>query len=228
MDVTHRSDDRKQEFLSTALELFYEKGYEKTTIKDIIDKMGVSKGAFYHYFESKEDVIIIIAKEYVDRAIGIMKRIIERKDLNAAQKVSEIFTSVNEYKANSESRRSRIKGVFNNEGNLKLDKKISDSIRKELNALFKKLIDDGVEEGLFETSNSTELAEFISNIIHSLNSSIDRLVIDLYEVDYEEFIRKLDEKLKFYEIMFKKILNLKGESIKFRESYLKRFSKIKN
>ena len=47
-----------------ALELFYKKGYENTTIKDIIEEIGVSKGAFYHYFESKEDVIVAIAKEF--------------------------------------------------------------------------------------------------------------------------------------------------------------------
>ena len=42
--------ERKKDFLDTALKLFNEKGYEKTTFDDIIKAMGVSKGAFYNYF----------------------------------------------------------------------------------------------------------------------------------------------------------------------------------
>ena len=44
---------RRAEILRVAEDLFYEKGYESTTLSDILHALGLSKGGFYHHFESK-------------------------------------------------------------------------------------------------------------------------------------------------------------------------------
>ena len=44
---------KRNEILDAALQLVYSKGYEKMTIQDILDQLQISKGAFYHYFDSK-------------------------------------------------------------------------------------------------------------------------------------------------------------------------------
>ncbi|MCK4578956.1 MAG: TetR/AcrR family transcriptional regulator, partial [Candidatus Marinimicrobia bacterium] len=51
--VLKEYDERKTEFLDAARELFYSLGYEQTSVNTIIEKVGVSKGTFYHYFKSK-------------------------------------------------------------------------------------------------------------------------------------------------------------------------------
>ena len=43
--------------ITAAWDLFYEQGYEDTTIEEIIDKSGTSKGSFYHYFEGKDALL---------------------------------------------------------------------------------------------------------------------------------------------------------------------------
>lgn len=48
---------RKQSILDEAERLFYSKGYTATTIQDMIDGLGCSKGSFYHHFESKLQVL---------------------------------------------------------------------------------------------------------------------------------------------------------------------------
>ena len=48
---------RRAEILTHAVNLFFKKGYEATTIEDILESVGLSKGAFYHHFESKEELI---------------------------------------------------------------------------------------------------------------------------------------------------------------------------
>ncbi len=55
--VTKEYDQRLQELLDTARQLFFEIGYEKTSVNDIIDRVGVAKGTFYHYFKTKEDLL---------------------------------------------------------------------------------------------------------------------------------------------------------------------------
>ena len=43
--------------LDVSMRLFTEQGYEHTTIQDIVDALGMSKGAIYHHFKSKEDIL---------------------------------------------------------------------------------------------------------------------------------------------------------------------------
>jgi len=55
--ITKEYHVRKNELLDTAQELFFTQGYEQTTVETIIQKVGVSKGTFYYYFKSKEDLL---------------------------------------------------------------------------------------------------------------------------------------------------------------------------
>ncbi|MEG2506984.1 MAG: TetR/AcrR family transcriptional regulator [Longicatena sp.] len=50
--------------LDVSLHLFSEKGYEKTTIQDIVNALGMSKGAIYHHFKSKEEIAIAICSTF--------------------------------------------------------------------------------------------------------------------------------------------------------------------
>ena len=61
--------DRKIEILNAALELFLRKGFEETSVHDIVNKIGVAQGTFYYYFKSKEDVVDSIIEVYIKEII---------------------------------------------------------------------------------------------------------------------------------------------------------------
>ena len=50
-------DERRSELVATAQQLFYTKGYERTSISDIVKAVGVAQGTFYYYFDSKTAVL---------------------------------------------------------------------------------------------------------------------------------------------------------------------------
>ena len=52
-----KGEELKQQIIETAWGLFWEKGYEKTTVNDIIEAVGTSKGGFYYHFSAKEDLL---------------------------------------------------------------------------------------------------------------------------------------------------------------------------
>ena len=52
--------------LDVSMRLFTEQGYEHTTIQDIVDALGMSKGAIYHHFKSKEDILDKLTDRYYD------------------------------------------------------------------------------------------------------------------------------------------------------------------
>ena len=66
MRVTKEPEVRKQEILDTALKLFGEKGYEKTSIADIAKTIGVAQGLCYRYFPSKEALFDSVVEQYAD------------------------------------------------------------------------------------------------------------------------------------------------------------------
>lgn len=78
--------------LDAALGLFVEKGYERTTIQDIVDALGnLSKGAIYHHFKSKEEIIEAVADRLYAPANLRIKRLLERGDLTGRQKLRELL-----------------------------------------------------------------------------------------------------------------------------------------
>ena len=50
-------EETQRKILDVSFRLFTEKGYDHTTIQDIVDALGMSKGAVYHHFKSKEDIL---------------------------------------------------------------------------------------------------------------------------------------------------------------------------
>lgn len=67
-------NEKKKRMIETAIDLFAQKSFHTVSVKEITDKSGVSKGAFYIYFDSKEDLVLAIYKYYYQ---VIMDRIIE-------------------------------------------------------------------------------------------------------------------------------------------------------
>ncbi len=78
--------------LTVAYRLFMEKGYEHTSIQDIINHLGgLSKGAIYHHFKSKEDILIAVAEAMASESNQMLERIRDRTDLNGKEKLKTIF-----------------------------------------------------------------------------------------------------------------------------------------
>ena len=81
MRVTKEPEIRKQEILDTALKLFGENGYEKTSITDIAKAIGVAQGLCYRYFPSKKAMFESAIEQYADvlgEQLAVMKRTIIR------------------------------------------------------------------------------------------------------------------------------------------------------
>ncbi|MDN4525719.1 TetR/AcrR family transcriptional regulator [Fictibacillus fluitans] len=92
---------RKVEIIESAIALFAEKGFHSTSIQDITDHAGMSKGAFYNYFSSKEELMVALFHFYNDK---ITQRIsaIEDQNLPPRETIKKqmvaLFTSFTEHK----------------------------------------------------------------------------------------------------------------------------------
>ncbi len=71
-----KGDSKKQAILDVAQRLFYQKGYEQTSVQDILSVLNCSKGSFYHHFESKISVLETLCVQRAQRAVGVYEKAI--------------------------------------------------------------------------------------------------------------------------------------------------------
>ena len=67
---------RQDAFLDAAERLIRTCGYDQMTVQDVLDEVGASKGAFYHYFDSKEALLQAVIERMVETAIGVVEPIV--------------------------------------------------------------------------------------------------------------------------------------------------------
>ncbi|MDR6722222.1 AcrR family transcriptional regulator [Paenibacillus amylolyticus] len=74
-----------EHILTVSAQLFTEKGYEKTSIQDIIDHLGMSKGAVYHHFKSKEEILDAVMERQFAFAAQMLDQLVENANAISAK-----------------------------------------------------------------------------------------------------------------------------------------------
>ena len=87
-------EERREEIIRTAERLFLAQGYEKTSISDIVKDINVSQGAFYYYFESKEDVLVAVMMKQITEMENEFIKIASRDDMDEAMKINSMANRV--------------------------------------------------------------------------------------------------------------------------------------
>jgi AcrR family transcriptional regulator len=72
-----KGERRKQELLKIAYRMFTEKGYENTSIDEIIAEAGIAKGTYYYYFPSKEQMLEDVIDSMIERIIPLLAEVVE-------------------------------------------------------------------------------------------------------------------------------------------------------
>lgn len=84
-------NDTKKKIILTAKRLFAIKGYDQSSIQDIINDTNLSKGAIYHYFSSKEDILNYITNEAKTKLLNYISDLKENRELTAKEKISQLI-----------------------------------------------------------------------------------------------------------------------------------------
>ncbi len=151
----------KLKILETAHLLFSEEGYDKTSVNDIINKLGISKGAFYHYFNSKDDVLDAIILGYTTEAVDMMYEIVYDPKLNGLEKYIKMFKKAQARREKNAERFSFLIQLFLKEDNLLFRHRYTEKILEITKPPFILILQQGVKEGLFVINHPEETAELI-------------------------------------------------------------------
>lgn len=145
--------------VSVAFRQFMEKGYEHTSIQDIIDNLGgMSKGAIYHHFKSKEDILMAVMDRMTAGSNRMLKEIRDRKGLSGKEKLKAIFKE--SIKRPVQDDIFTVAPDFHNNPKL-LFSIMHDTIENAVPNYILPIIRQGIADGSIETDYPEQLAELI-------------------------------------------------------------------
>ncbi len=221
--ISKEYDERKKEIMDTSMKLFTEKGYEDTSVNLIIKTIGLSKGAFYYYFKSKEELLDAVVSERTGLVLAGITPIVGDERLNAIEKINAIFCNAVRIKAEMKETLHAIYRIFMDPRYMiiryKLERQNSGIFAPEL----EKVIKQGIEEKVFDLKSCEQIAELLLKLSTVLNDAI----LELYnDYDMKPPVEIIIRKTEIYQQAMQRILGAPESSIKIfdEESMRKAFS----
>lgn len=218
MHIVKDYDERRLEFLTTAMNLFMQQGYEQTSINHIIDAVGVSKGAFYHYFKSRDDLLEQLAVFVAEQTLGSLQEVVDDPSLSALEKMNGVFQKSNAMKARNREFILGLLKTFYHDNNIQLRNKISERNLELTSPLLGRIIRQGIEEGTMDAEYPEETGSFILRIGSELVTQIARF-IPAAEKDpavLEEVLRYM----RIYTQSVERIIGAPGGSLQILDPYI--------
>lgn len=171
--VTKDPEERKSELIDTAERLFLDRGYENTTVSDIVKEVKVAQGTFYYYFASKQDILDAVIEREIDEPEKEVMHIACGEG-DAAAKLKEMASVILHFQT---AKRGLIEHVHE-ESNAIMHEKMERRIIARLAPTISEVIKDGAAEGLLSADYPEETAEFmiaaIIFLFHQPDIDVDR------------------------------------------------------
>lgn len=199
----------KEEIIEASYDLFAEKGYEKTTVSEIIEKAGSSKGGFYHHFKSKEEILEAITFSYVNEVKIYYDEILADEELTFVEKFTESYYKVNQIKRDHLPEWPKMKKMYAFEGNHVLLKKMADQFENITMEFYRNLIIKGNESDIISVEYPNELASLWSREVIKFHRLAKRHFYSSDSLEDSEYIRTL----KFNEQLINHQLGLEEKTI---------------
>jgi AcrR family transcriptional regulator len=220
--VTKDYEERRNEILNAAEKLFFSQGYEATPVESIIAAVNVSKGTFYYYFKSKEELLDALAQERAKKAFAYIDNEVFDNSLTAIERMKLYFDSSKSWKMDNREMLMALAKMLYDPANLILREKFMRQQLEMARPTLTRIIRQGVEEGVFHTPYPDDIAEMLFSIFGSAGAAFSTLASSADE--HPENIDLLLHKFDVYQDLFERILGAPKGSIEFADKeYLRKY-----
>jgi AcrR family transcriptional regulator len=168
---------RRDAFLDVAQRLVETKGYDAMSIQDVLDALEVSKGAFYHYFDSKQALLEAVVERFADGAIARMAPILSDPNLSALEKLERVFAGIAGWKAERKDLVLAIIEVWSSDSNAIVREKLRRMTVRLMTPRFAAVIKQGIDEGVFNVTSPDETATVLLSVMLGFQEQATHLFI---------------------------------------------------
>lgn len=181
MKTVKEGEVRRREILFAARELFVKKGYDQTSVNDILKVVDIAKGTFYYYFASKEEVLEAIILDIVEEGAKRAEMILKDKSIPLVNRIMmAIMAQAPEFEGSDE-----IKEQIHKVENAKLERLYLKAMLKRMTPVLQEPVLEGIDQGIFHMEYPTECIESILLLGHMMFDC------EVFEWNMENYPRKI-------------------------------------
>lgn len=167
---------RKEAIMRTAEKLFFEKGYGETSIQDILDALSISKGGFYHYFDSKNALLEEICRQRSARDIERLRAEMFSNKFNPVQKLNLLLSALNLFSREEPEYAALFLKVSFVEGDVHFRDQLRTFMLDSLRPMVDEVLREGMADGSFFTRNPGQLGRLILMLGYDVNDEVCRIL----------------------------------------------------
>lgn len=157
MRVVKEADERRNEILDAADELFAQKGFDGTSTNDILEKVGIARGTLYYHFKSKEEILDSLIERYNVRLLCAAQEVASDKSIPIVERIIRVVMALNISGGSSEE----IMDHIHKPQNALMHQKIQKVIINGVPPILTGIILEGIEQGMFNTPFPYECMEMV-------------------------------------------------------------------
>ncbi|WP_339203997.1 TetR/AcrR family transcriptional regulator [Paenibacillus sp. FSL K6-3182] len=157
MRVVKEAQERRNEIIDAADELFGQKGFDGTSTNDILEKVGIARGTLYHHFKSKVDIMDALIERYSVRLLGTAQEIATDNSIPVVERIIRVVMALNLSGGSSKEIMEHIHKPQNALMHQKIEKVIINGVTPILTGI----IHEGIQQGLFHTPYPYECMEMV-------------------------------------------------------------------
>lgn len=204
---------KRNEILDAALQLVYSKGYDKMTIQDLLDQLQISKGAFYHYFDSKVDVLeAVVERMAAEQVEPIFLSIVQDPSLSALEKLHHYFDMSTRWKTSKKAFVMELVKVWYSDENALARQKMLARTVEHMEPFFTEIIKQGVREDVFTTAYPEVASQVMINLIYDLAYASGQMLIS-EEVKESDNLQRVESLYMAYSDVLERVLGAPKGSI---------------
>jgi AcrR family transcriptional regulator len=207
---------RRSEILDVAQRLIYTKGYEQMTIQDMLDNLQISKGAFYHYFDSKQALLEALIERMKGEVEQLLIPIVYDPYLPALEKLQRFFDTLNRWKTAQKAFFLALLRVWYTDDNAIVRQKWRAAGIKWITPLLSVIIHQGIQEGVLTTSYPDQVGEVVLSLVQDLGETLAMLLLS-FEPERAD-IRRVESIVAAYTDALERTLGIPEGSLQLTDT----------
>ena len=206
---------RRNAILDSAQRLVYTRGYEQMAIQDILDDLRISKGAFFHYFHSKQALLEALIERMVGEAERILTPIVDDPGLPALEKLQLLFATANRWKIEQKGFLLALLRIWYTDENAIVRQKVLAASYPRVTPMLTAIIRQGIQEGVLTTPYPDQVGEVVMSLMQGLGDSFS---LTLLSFDRGGDARCLEGMVAAYTDALERVLGAPAGSITLIDS----------
>lgn len=168
---------RRDEFIDAAQALIQAKGYEQLSIEDVLDATGSSKGAFYHYFDSKGSLLSAVIDRMVNAGIALVGQVVADPDLSAVEKLQGYFKTLADFKGQQREFLLKLIDTWYSDDNAIVRERFRRETVRLVAPHFAAIIRQGIAEGTFSLTQPDDMARVVLALMMDTGDEAGQLYV---------------------------------------------------